>query len=107
MTYHKKEESEGEVIRVRFPKEGEQMGRVIKLLGNCKMHIKCEDGKVRLGRIPGSKRRRMWIRMNDFVIIKPWETQGDTRCDIIYNYPRSHVDWLRRRGKLKKFEEDF
>ncbi len=96
-----------EVIRVQLPKGDELIGVVEKLLGNARMYVRCVDGKTRVGRVPGGKRRKLYIRPNDLVIVKPWEYEEDSKCDVIYKYRKSQVDWLRRKGYLAKLEEEF
>jgi translation initiation factor 1A len=100
----KKEHVEEEVIRVRTPKGSEVLGIVDQLLGLRKMYVRCLDGKTRLCRVPGRLRRSMWVRQGDVVIVKPWEYDDD-KGDIIFDYKRSQVDWLRRKGMLKDLEE--
>lgn len=101
------ENQEEEIIRVRLPKEGQVFGIVEKLLGAAKMHVRCSDKKTRLCRIPGSLKRGMWIKLNDVVIVRLWEVQGDQRGDIIHRYYGSQVNWLRKKGHLKSLEEEF
>jgi len=100
-------EGEEEVIRVPLPKKDQLMGVVEKLLGNARMYVRCVDGKKRLGRVPGGKRRRLYIRQGDLVIIKPWEYEEDTKCDVVYKYRKIQVQWLRKKGHLAKLEEEF
>ena len=95
---------ETEVVRVRTPKEGEVLGIVDQLLGLRKMYVRCLDGKTRLCRVPGRLRRSMWVRQGDVVIVKPWDYDED-KGDIIFDYKKSQVDWLRRKGMLKDLEE--
>ena len=84
--FNKKEEDEQqeEVIRVKLPEKGEIIGVVEKLLGNARMYVRCVDGKTRIGRVPGGKRRKLYIRTGDLVIVKPWEYEEDTKCDVVY-----------------------
>ncbi|ASJ11221.1 translation initiation factor 1A [Thermococcus sp. P6] len=91
-----------EVIRVRLPREGELFGVVEQALGASWMDVRCEDGKIRRCRIPGKLRRRMWTRVGDVVIVRPWPVQSDKRGDIVYRYTRTQVDWLLRRGKISQ-----
>ncbi|MBD3311943.1 translation initiation factor eIF-1A [archaeon] len=99
--------AEGEIIRVPLPKKDELMGVVEKLLGNARMYVRCTDGKKRLGRVPGGKRRALYIREGNLVIVKPWEYEEDTKCDIVYKYRKVQVKWLRKNGYLEKLEEEF
>ena len=92
--------------RIRMPKDGELMGKVIQLLGGNRMDIKCTDGKMRNCRVPGRYKRRMWLRVNHVVIIQPWEGNDD-RADIIYQYPPAAANQLRKKGMLDSLKTDF
>ena len=94
-----------EVVRVRLPKNKEVLGFVEQLLGLRKMYVRCFDGKTRLCRIPGRLRRRMWVRQGDIVIVEPWEYEENEKGDIIFDYRRNQVEWLRKKGYLKDLEE--
>ncbi|MBI4896494.1 MAG: translation initiation factor eIF-1A [Candidatus Aenigmarchaeota archaeon] len=92
---------EEEVIRVRRPREGEILGVIEANFGSNKFNVRCQDGKMRIARIPGRLRKRMWMRDGDAVLIKPWEIQGDTRADIVVRYTPTEAGWLRRKGFLQ------
>lgn len=47
----------------------ELYGRVIKNLGNLNMNIYCNDNVVRICKVRGSMRKRIWINVGDLVII--------------------------------------
>jgi len=79
--------------------KGEMFGIVVAMLGGGHVKVKCEDGKERLGRIPGKLRKRIWIREGDVVIVVPWQFQ-DEKCDIIWRYTNPQVEWLERKGYL-------
>ncbi len=102
-----KEDNSSEVIRAPLPREGELIGIIESLLGNARMRVRCVDGKTRLGRVSGGKRRKLYIKPGDLVIVKPWEYEEDTKCDVVYKYKKSQVEWLRRNGYLAKLEEEF
>jgi translation initiation factor 1A len=53
-----------------------------------------------MGRIPGSKKKRMWVREGDVVIAAPWSFQ-DEKADVVWKYTRPQVEWLQRKGYLK------
>lgn len=99
--------SEGEVLRVRLPHGDEVLGFVEKLLGAARMYVRCVDGKKRLCRVPGRFIRDIWVKEGNFVIVKPWEIEKDTRGDIIYKYSKTQVEWLRTKGYLQKLEQEF
>ncbi|MEL4305228.1 translation initiation factor eIF-1A [Methanococcoides sp. LMO-2] len=91
-----------QVTRVRTPRKenGEILATVENLLGANRLRLRCMDGVVRMGRIPGSMKKRTWIREGDIVIAVPWDFQ-DTKADVIWKYTRPQVNWLERKGFLK------
>jgi translation initiation factor 1A len=92
-----------EISRCRMPRGKEVLGFVAQLLGGKRMYVDCADGKKRLCRVPGRCRRDVWVRPDDYVLVEPWEVQGDERGDIIFKYKRFQVEHLRRKGMLDKF----
>jgi translation initiation factor 1A len=94
-------------IRVKTPRDGEVIGVVDQRVGGNRMVVKCFDDKERNCRIPGSMRRRLWIRTGDTVIVRPWEFDGDTRGDLIFKYTPAQVDWLKRKGFIKEVASEF
>lgn len=64
------------------------------------MRVRCMDGVVRIARIPGKIKKRIWIREGDVVIVVPWEFQ-DEKADVIWKYRPPQVTWLQRKGYLK------
>ncbi|RLE57647.1 MAG: translation initiation factor eIF-1A [Thermoprotei archaeon] len=86
-----------EVRRIRLPAEGEMLGKVIQLVGDDRARVFCADGKVRVCRIPGRYRKRMWVREGDIVLVVPWDFQPN-RADIVHKYEKNEVDELRKAG---------
>ena len=95
------------IIRVRTPRDNEVLGIVEQRVGANRMIVKCLDGKQRNCRIPGALRRRLWIRPEDAVIVKPWEFDADKRGDVIFKYTPAAIEWLKRKGFLKEIQEEF
>jgi len=46
-------------------------------------------------------KRKVWIRLNDVVLVCPWDFQSDKRGDIVWRYKSNEVDWLKSNGYLK------
>ncbi|MDI6721088.1 MAG: translation initiation factor eIF-1A [Candidatus Aenigmarchaeota archaeon] len=90
-----------EEIRVRMPRHGEVLGIVESLMGTNKLKVICQDNKMRLCRIPGKMRKRIWMREGDAVLVRIWQIQGDTHGDIAYKYNPTQASWLRRKNILK------
>ncbi|MBE0524447.1 MAG: translation initiation factor eIF-1A [Methanosarcinales archaeon] len=100
---NKKNQNQGdEVVRVRIPRkhDNEILGTVESMLGANKIRVRCMDGVVRLGRIPGKLKKRTWIRPGDVVIVVPWDFQ-DAKADVKWRYTQPQVNWLEKRGYLK------
>ena len=91
-------------IKPRLPRNYEVLGVATKLLGYDRVQVKCMDGFTRLCRIRGKMKRRVWIRLNDIVIVSPWDFQRDKRGDIVYRYRRNQTAWLRDNGYLEEIE---
>lgn len=94
-------ENNEEIVRVRMPRQGEVIGIIVAMLGANKLRIRCQDDKIRICRIPGKLRKRVWIKENDIVLVKPWSIQGDQKGDIIWQYRHNEANWLYKKGILK------
>ena len=88
-------------IKPRLPEDFEVLGVADKLLGYDRVMVRCQDGFTRLCRIRGKMKRRAWIRVDDIVIVSPWDFQTSERGDITYRYKPNQLDWLRNNGHLK------
>jgi len=97
----KNAQQEDEVSRIRIPRQPEVLGIVEMMVGGDKMKVKCDDGNLRICRIPGRLRKRVWIRAGDLVLVEPWSAQSDERGDIIFRYTATQANWLRRKGFVK------
>lgn len=97
--------SPAEPVRVRTPnpRDGEMFGIIVQMLGFDRVRVRCEDGNIRIGRIPGRMKKRVWMRVGDTVIIVPWDFQTEDKCDVVYRYRGNELDWLERKGLLKMF----
>ncbi|HME87533.1 MAG TPA: translation initiation factor eIF-1A [Candidatus Nanoarchaeia archaeon] len=97
--------AEQEISRIMLPKGREIFGIVEQRVGGSRMIVKCFDAKTRNCRIPGSLKRRLWVREGDVVIVEPWEYGGDDKGDIVYKYTPNQVNYLKRTGKLESLNE--
>ncbi|OGD49674.1 translation initiation factor eIF-1A [Candidatus Bathyarchaeota archaeon RBG_13_46_16b] len=97
----KKVRSEGNISEMVLPSSNEVLGIATKLLGYDRIMVKCQDGFERLCRIRGKMKRRVWIRVNDIVVVSPWDFQRETRGDLTWRYTQGQAEMLRRKGHLK------
>jgi len=79
--------------------ENEIFGVADQLLGASRIKVMCADGKSRMGRIPGKLKKRMWIRVGDLVIVRPWKFQ-DEKSDIVWRYTKTQANYLSRRKMI-------
>ena len=70
------------------------------------MKVSCMDGKTRNCRVPGRKRRGLWLREGDAIIIEPWEFDDD-KGDVLFKYTPIAVDKLKAMGKLDTASSEF
>ncbi len=92
---------EEETIRVRTPRGDEVIGTVFEVLGGSRFRVECTDGNERICRVPGRSKRRMYVRMGDVIIVKPWSLEGDIKADIVWRYKPAQISWLTNKGFLK------
>ena len=90
-----------ENIRVTLPykPKGEMFAVAETFQGGSRLQLICEDGKRRMGSIPGKLRRRMWVRENDLLIVVPWSFQ-DSKADVKFRYTPTQTSNLKRKGKI-------
>lgn len=94
-------QEEIEIAKIRLPKKDEVLGVVEMTLGGDKLKVVCDDGNVRICRIPGKLRKRVWIRVGNLVLVKPWKVQTEKRGDVVFRYTTTQANWLKRKGYVK------
>jgi len=92
--------NEAHLKELVLPEQGELLGRVQKISGGNQVLVACTDGVVRLCRIRGKMKRRMWIREGDIVLVSPWDFDPK-RADIVWRYIKDHADWLENNGYMR------
>ncbi len=88
------------IKRARTPRTGQQYAVVREMSGGSRMLAMCEDGNMRMIRIGGKFKRRMWCRRHDLIIIKPWVVQADEKADLVYRYLPAERNWIVRNKKI-------
>ncbi len=97
-----------EYVRVKLPnrKLGDIFGVIEQAMGGGHLKLFCQDGSIRMGRIRGKLKKRMWMREGDLVILRPWEFQ-DEKADVLYRYTHIQAQNMIRRGLVPKILESF
>ncbi|HYA61134.1 MAG TPA: translation initiation factor eIF-1A [Candidatus Acidoferrum sp.] len=87
--------------KVRLPRKdkNEIFGTVESMLGASRVRVRSMDGKTRMGRIPGKMKKRVWLRVGDIILIRPWSFQ-DEKADVVWRYLGTQAEWLRRKGYI-------
>ena len=98
--------SENGPVRVKLPRGREVIGIITQRVGGSRMMVSCMDGKTRNCRVPGRKRRGLWLREGDAIIIEPWEFDDD-KGDVLYKYTVTEVLKLKGMGKLDTNVNEF
>jgi translation initiation factor 1A len=101
----RQEKLQEEIRRVKLPRDKQTLGILEQRLGGSRNRVRCLDGKIRICRIPGRLKRKLWVREGDVVLVEPWELSSDDKGDIIFKYRPSQVQFLRSRGYLDKLDE--
>ena len=84
----------------KLPSGNMQFAIIREFNGGSRFTALCEDGKNRMVRIPGKLKRRMWCRVNDLILIKPWVVQSDRKSDLVYRYLPAERNWLYKRNMV-------
>ena len=100
----KQQEIENEISRVKLPRGKQSIGILDQRLGGSRMRVKCFDGKVRICRIPGRLKRKLWLREGDYILVEPWALGGDEKGDVIFKYRMTQISWLKQKGYIKAVE---
>ncbi|MEZ0320126.1 MAG: translation initiation factor eIF-1A [Pyrobaculum sp.] len=87
----------------RVPGEGELLGKVVEMLGDGRFKVICADGVVRVARLPGRLRRKLWLKAGDYVVVALWDFDKE-KGDIVHKYDKRDLDELRRRGFAEAVE---
>lgn len=102
---HKKKKNNPSTTEIErelvFKVESQEYGQVSRLLGNCRLEVQCFDGKTRLGNIRGSMRKKVWIKVNDVVLVSLRDFE-DGKCDIIHKYESKEVNRLKMLDEIPK-----
>lgn len=98
-------DDEEDIGRVRTPEEDEVLGIVLRKEGGGKYRVYCTDDRKRICRIPGSKKRGIWVKRDSVVLVEPWDIQGDEKGDIVKSYSQAETEWLEDQELIDEISE--
>lgn len=94
----------GRSKEVEYKTTGQDYGLITKALGDAKFECITPDGDVKFASVPGSFRKRVWIRVDDVVLVSIRQFEPN-KVDIIHKYSPDHIKQLMNEGKLKMMED--
>lgn len=80
--------------------EGQIYGQVTALLGTGHFAVQCADGRERRCHVRGNMRKKVWIKLNDVVLITPRSDRDSASGDIIHVYSLDDAHILKREGHI-------
>lgn len=92
---HKKGDEVPKKRILEFKNFGQDYAKVIKILGDRRIIAITNDGKEILCTIPGKFRFKVWIKVNDVILISVRDFQLN-RADVIYRYDDNEIKKLFR-----------
>tara|TARA_Y100000389_G_scaffold204224_1_gene255669 strand:- start:60 stop:470 length:411 start_codon:yes stop_codon:yes gene_type:complete len=99
--------TQAEKRQMIYKEEGQEYAQVKKMLGNGRCEIYCFDGRTRIGHIRGSMHKRIWICVDDIILVSLRDYQ-DEKADIIHKYTAEEGKALQQYGEVKlNFQNDF
>ena len=84
-----------------YAEDGQEYGQIQKLLGSGRMSCLCFDGIERLVKVRGKFKRRVWVNVNDIVLVNVREFE-ETKGDIVHVYYYDEAKQLKQQGELPK-----
>jgi translation initiation factor 1A len=87
----------------RVPGEGETLGKILEMLGDGRFKVICADGQIRVARLPGRLRKKLWLKAGDYVIVALWDFDPD-KGDIVHKYEKKDIEELKKRGFAEAIE---
>lgn len=91
---------------LKLKDKDQEYGKLIANLGDCRFECLCTDGKTRTAHVPGSFRNRIWMRVDDIVLISIRIGISVDHCDILYKYNLNEIRQLEEKGFISKITTD-
>jgi translation initiation factor 1A len=86
-------------IDLLFKEDGQAYAQVLKMMGDGRTELHCEDTIKRTGHIRGVMKKKVWICAGDFVLVGLRDYQ-ESKCDIIHKYSHEEAQKLKAYGEL-------
>jgi translation initiation factor 1A len=80
--------------------DDQEYAKVLKVSGSGRFRLLCFDGKERMGTICGQMRKRVWVNLNDVVLVSLWTGIQDDKCTIIHKYDMDEAYKMKDMGQF-------
>ncbi len=97
----KGKKADGEIAKrqLEFKEEGQEYARITKMLGEGRAEALCSDGELRICHIRGTMRKRVWVSVDDLILVDIRSYQ-DGKADVVYKYTPDEDRTLQSYGEL-------
>lgn len=85
--------------------EGQEYAKVLKMLGNGRLSAYCYDGIERMCHIRGKIKKKVWIGINDIILISLRDFQ-DGKADVLSKYSDHEIRQLVKMDELPAINND-
>ena len=82
----------------------QKYGFLMENMGDLRFKVLCDDGKERVGHVPGRFRGRYFFRKDDYVLVSIRSFQP-SMCDLLYKYNAQEVLKLREKNLLVMIDQ--
>ena len=89
--------------------EDQEYAKVLKVNGSGRFQVLCFDGVERMATLCGQMRKRVWVNLNDIILVSLWTDIQDNKCTIIHKYDTDEAYKLKDLGEFPsqiRIEED-
>ena len=83
------------------PTDFQVYAQISKAFGSGRYNAKCFDGKERMAHARGVlKKKKIFVKVNDVVIVSLRDFGTDDKCDILYIYNDKEIKELKKLGEI-------
>ena len=86
-----------------FKEDGQEYGKIIKVLGGCQLEVSCYDGTIRKCHIRGKMVKKVWLTSGDIILVSVREYEKSVG-DVAHKY---NPDEIKRLEFLNEIPTEF
>ena len=80
--------------------EGQEYAQVSKMLGANRVECLCSNGNKSIGVIRGAMRMKVWICVNDLILVSERDFEGEGKVDVLHKYTPDEAKELMKLGHI-------